>query len=116
MSLVLKLGERVDIKGRTLTVTQTAFDCLPRTRDFLIEVARSGLTVTYGKLKGELDLPYAPNGMGRLLDLLSEDCDRRGEPSLAAVVVNATTGEVGDDYAGDAFAERTRVYRQHHWS
>jgi len=112
MSLMLKLGERVEMKGRTLTVTQTAFDCLPRTRDFLIDVAREGLTVTYGEVKGELDLPYAPNGMGRLLDLLSEDCARRGEPSLAAIVVNRSTGEVGHDFAGDAFAERKLVYKR----
>jgi hypothetical protein len=113
MSLMLKLGERVEMKGRTLTVTQTAFDCLPRTRNFLIDVARKGRTVTYGEVKSELDLPYAPNGMGRLLDLLSEDCDRRNEPSLAAIVVNRSTGEVGHDYAGDAFAERELVYK--HW-
>jgi hypothetical protein len=111
MSLMLKLGERVEMKRRTLTVTQTAFDCLPRTRDFLIDVAREGLTVTYGEVKGDLDLPYAPNGMGRLLDLLSEDCDRRDEPSLAALVVNQTTGEVGHDFAGDAVTERERTYR-----
>lgn len=65
MSLMLTLRERVEMKGRTLTVTQTAFDCLPRTRDFLIDVAREGVTVTYGEVKGELDLPYAPNGAHR---------------------------------------------------
>jgi hypothetical protein len=48
--------------------------------------------------------------MGRLLDLLSVDCDRRGEPSLAAIVVNAVTGEIGDDFDGDAAAERRRLY------
>lgn len=58
-----------------MTVAQTAFDCLERTRDFLITVARRGSTVTYGELRGQLHIPYAPNGMGCLLDLLSEDCD-----------------------------------------
>ena len=113
---MLRLGERVEVKGRTLTVTHTAFECLPRTREFLIGLAREGATVTYGELREHLRLPYAPVGMGRLLDLLSEDCDRRGEPSLAAVVVNRTTGEVGHDNAGAAAAERARVYSQPHWS
>lgn len=35
----------------------------------------------------ELDLPFAPSGLGRILDLLSEDCTRRNEPSLVALVV-----------------------------
>jgi hypothetical protein len=29
-----------------------------------------------------------------LLDLISEDCFRRDEPSLASLVVNGSTGEV----------------------
>ena len=78
MGLMLKLGERFDMKGRTLTVTDTAFACLPRVRAFLIEVARSRETVTYTEMHDQLDLPYAVNGMGRLLDLLSEGCIRPG--------------------------------------
>lgn len=72
--------------------------------------------MTYAELHDHLDLPYAVNGMGRLLDLLSEDCIRRGEPSLAAIVVNASTGEVGDDFAGDPVAERSLVYAQRKWA
>lgn len=116
MSLMLKMGERFEMKGRTLTVTPTAFECLPRVRTILIEAARSGETVTYSEMHDQLDLPYAVNGMGRLLDLLSEDCIRRREPSLAAIVVNATTGEVGEDFAGDPVAERALVFAQRHWS
>jgi hypothetical protein len=116
MGLMLKLGERFDIKGRTLTVTATALECLPRVRAFLVEVARSGETVTYTELQDQLDLPYGVNGMGRLLDLLSEDCIRRGEPSLAAIVVNASTGEVGGDFAEDPVAERSLVYAHRTWA
>lgn len=116
MSLMLKLGERFEMKGRTLTVTPTAYECLPRVREFLVEVAKSGETVTYAELHDHLGLPYAVNGMGRLLDLLSEDCIRRREPSLAAIVVNSTTGEVGDDFAGDPVVERTLVYAQQKWA
>lgn len=53
--------------------------------------------------------------MGRLLDVISEDCHLRGEPSLAALVVNAGTGEVGGDYEwGDPVLERRRLYD--YWS
>ena len=110
MSLMLRRGERVPIKGRVVTVTDTAFEHLPDVRDYLREVARRRQTVTYGRLKADLDLPYLVQGMGRLLDLLSEDCRRRGEPSLAALVVNQATGEVGDDVGGEAAAERELVY------
>ncbi|GAA2725787.1 hypothetical protein CAE01nite_20810 [Cellulomonas aerilata] len=61
-------------------------------------------------------MPYLVHGMGRLLDLLSEDCFRRNEPSLASIVVNASTGEVGADFDGDASAERELVFDHLRWS
>lgn len=110
MSLMLRLGEKVDMKGRRMTVTPKAFDALPKMRDHLIEVARRGETTTYGNLVGDLALPFLPRGLGRPLDLLSEDCFRRNEPSLAALVVSDSTGEVGSDFGGDPLAEREAVY------
>lgn len=114
MALKLRLGEKVSIKGRTVTVTQTAYDCLPAIRTHLISVAQSRDTITYGQLCTELALPYLPRGLGRLMDLVSVDCIRRREPSLASLVVNQATGEVGVDFAGDPVAERQKVYR-HTW-
>jgi hypothetical protein len=116
MGMMLRKGEKIAMKGRTLTVTEVALDCLPRVRDHLIEMAKAGQTVTYGDLRRELELPYPTNGLGRLLDLLSADCFRRREPSLASLVVNATTGEVGSDFDGDAVAERAMVFKHKHWS
>ncbi|MBD8061048.1 hypothetical protein [Oceanitalea stevensii] len=116
MSLMLRKGEKVPMKGRTVTVTATAFDCLPRVRDRLIEAARTRETMTYGELRNELALPYLTQGMGWLLDLVSEDCFRRGEPSLASLVVNASTGEVGSDFDGDAPSERDLVFAHRNWS
>lgn len=110
----LELGEVVDSKGRRITVTPMAHEVLPALREHLVGVARRGGTITYGAVKRDLGLSYAANGMGRLLDLLSEDCFRRDEPSLAALVVSAATGEVGSDFEGDAAAERQDVYA--HWS
>lgn len=114
MSLTLRLGEKIEMKGRRITVTQTAYDSLPKVRHHLIRIARATETTTYGQLVSDLDLPYLPRGLGRLLDLLSEDCFRRGEPSLAALVVSDSTGEVGSDFAGDADSERGELYA--HWS
>lgn len=114
MSLTLRAGERFDVKGRAIKVTKMQADVGPRVRDELIEVARRGDKITYGGLKAAAHLSHPPNGMGRLLDVISEDCFRRGEPSLAPLVVNAKTSEVGADYEGDPIADRQAVYD--HWS
>lgn len=114
MSLMLRLGEVVEMKGRRITVTPKAYDALPKIRDHLIEVANRNETITYGQLVEDLALPYLPRGLGRPLDLLSEDCFRRDEPSLAALVVSDSTGEVGSDFGGDALSERDAVYS--YWS
>ena len=116
MVLLLREGEKVAVKGRLVTVTATAFECLPRVRARLVEAARAGETVTYGELREELGLPYLVQGMGRLLDLVSVDCARRGEPSLASMVVNASTGEVGADFDGDPAAERASVLAHARWT
>ncbi|MBB6568183.1 hypothetical protein HPO96_03100 [Kribbella sandramycini] len=92
----LRVGETVGVKGRQLRVTPLDVDCVPRVREYLIGLARRGETVAYGGLKRELGLPHALNGLGRLLDLVAVDCRRRGEPSLAVLVVNAVTQEVGE--------------------
>jgi hypothetical protein len=114
--LMLRRGERLVVKGRTVTVTPTAAEWLPRVRDRLVEAAHAGETVTYGELREEVGLPYLVQGMGRLLDLLTEDCSRRGEPSLASLVVNASTGEVGDDVGGASARERARAFRHRYGS
>lgn len=101
MNLMLTKGEKIPYKGRLVTVTDTAFECLPLVRAHLIQAAMAGQTMSYGRLRDELDLPHRPQGMGRLLDLVSIDCERRNEPSLASLVVSASTGEVGHDYSGD---------------
>ncbi|MBM4570216.1 hypothetical protein GS896_27455 [Rhodococcus hoagii] len=110
MTLHLKLGDKVLSKGRKLTVTETDLTTLAKMRPFLIAAATRGTTVTYGDILHALDLPYPPNGLGRILDLLSEDCVRRGEYSLAALAVSKATGEVGSSFAGDAAQERGLLY------
>ncbi|GAA5144048.1 hypothetical protein GCM10023340_10930 [Nocardioides marinquilinus] len=112
---MLRQSEKFEVKGRTLTVSSTDVEVMPRVRTFLIGVARSGGTATYGELKVGARLTHATNGLGRLLDLVGVDCRRRGEPDLAALVVTKQTGEVGDEYGAGAARERSIVHR-HRWS
>lgn len=114
MGLLLRASDQFVMKGRTITVTQMQADVGQRVRDELIDVARRGQTITYGELKASAQLSHPPNGMGRLLDVISEDCRLRGEPSLAPLVVNAETLEVGADYEGAPNEDRRRLYD--HWS
>jgi len=114
MGLMLKAGDRFEMKGRTVTVTRMQADVGQRVRDQLIDVAKRRGIISYGELKSVAGLTHPPNGMGRLLDVISEDCHLRGEPSLAPLVVNASTQEVGSDYDGDPVGDRQRAY--HYWS
>lgn len=110
----LRIGERIPDKGKNLTVTKLDVQSLPRIRDHLISVARRRGTSTYGELKADAGLPHPANGLGRLLDVVGMDCKRRGEPDLAALVVNARTHEVGSEYGAGAAQDREEVYQ--HWS
>lgn len=110
MGLMLRAGDRFDMKGRALTVTQMQADVGQRVRAELIDVAKHGQTIIYGELRAAANLTHPPNGMGRLLDVISEDCRIRDEPSLASIVVNRATREVGGDYEGAPEADRQRLY------
>ncbi|TDD49989.1 hypothetical protein E1263_31525 [Kribbella antibiotica] len=112
MDVTLRVGEKLFIKAGRVSVTTLDAYWLPRMRVRLIEVAADGETITYGRLKQELGMPHATNGLGRLLDLISVECERRGEPSLASLVVNSATREVGHDFDGEPVSERDGVYRR----
>jgi hypothetical protein len=112
--VLLAVGEVVDSGSRRFHVAERDLDSVIAMRRFLIEEARARATVTYGELVATLKLPCPPKGLGRLLVLLSEDCYRRGEPTLAAIVVTQATGEVGDGYGDGASADRSELYA--HWA
>ena len=113
MTILLRKHERISSKGRTLRVTDLDLSSLAAMRPVLIAMARRRSTIAYGELKAAAELPHTATGMGRLLDLVKVDCVRRREPDLAALVVNANTHEVGDEYGTGAAGERERVYQ--HW-
>lgn len=106
---LLAVGETVASDTRRFHVSASDIESLARMRPLLIDEARAGATITYGEVVRALDLPVAPKGLGRLLVLLSEDCARRGEPTLAAIVVTASTGEVGDGYGPEAAMDRREL-------
>ena len=111
--LKVREGERLVLAfrgGSVVRVTPRMYEAVARARDELIEVAAAGGTMTYGELARAIEGAYLPRGMGRMLDVLSEDCFRRGEPSLASLVVQKDSGEVGSAFVGQAQAERERCY------
>lgn len=98
MDLRVSLEERVRLDfrhGRVVRVTPNMFQALSRLRPFLVGVARRGNATTYAEASAATDGAYLPRGMGPMLDVLTVDCMRRGEPSLAPLVVSKSAGEVG---------------------
>lgn len=118
-ALGLTVGEVVDTpetKGRAWRVSALDVEVLPRIYDYLVAKAREGQTVSYGDLKADLALPHATNGLGRVLDLLAVACRHRlHQPSLAPLVVNGTTREVGAQFSGDDAEAQRRVAFAHPW-
>lgn len=105
------VGETVQGFGGRGPYTVTEDDCtrLSCLRGACTVAAWHRATLLYGDVAPLLGV--ASQAMGRVLDLLSEDCRRRGEPALAALIVRADTGRVGAGFVGDAAAERERSYR-----
>lgn len=102
-------GEAVVTDRRRFHVSPADVDHVVAMRALLVDEARAGTTITYGEVVRSLHLPVPPKALGRLLVLLSEDCERRGEPTLAALVVQQSTGEVGDGYGPQASDDRREL-------
>lgn len=101
----------VPVRGdKRIRVTPHMYDTLRLLREHLKQAARARRTVTYGEATAITNRAYAPNGWGPALDVLSEDCFRRDEPSLAALVVRSDVGEVGSAFIGDASDERQACF------
>lgn len=97
-------------------------------KDWTSEVgqARAALTVaamrstllTYKELGVAIGMSGVQlrNSLPRVLDLLSEDCNDQGEPSLAALVVSGDTGKPGAGWADGNRPWHTEVRRvfDHH--
>lgn len=105
---------KIDFRNTTVNVTPHMIEALERMRAALITVAQLQATTTYKALSAATGGAYPARGFGKALDVISVDCQVRGEPSLASLIVH-TGGdhEVGSGFIGDAVAERDECYR--HW-
>lgn len=99
--------------GALVRVTPHMHKALGLLRRVLVVAAREGRVLTYEQASAATGAAYLPRGMGPLLDVVRTDCERRGEPPLAALVVRKDSGSVGDGYGGDAIAERAACFA--HW-
>jgi hypothetical protein len=92
--------------GTSVRVSPLMIRVLPRLRALLVDAARRRATMTYREVAVALEHAYLQQGLGPVLDVLAEDCSRRGEPRLDALVVTVKQGEVGTGFEGDAVRER----------
>lgn len=106
----LTIGEVVNHQnGTRLTVNDFDILRVALLRGLTIGACKSNATIPLGKAAEVLGV--ADSAIGRYQELLDVDCVRRSEPSLASVVVNATTGE-NSEWQGAYL--RPKVYR--YWS
>lgn len=85
----------------------------PDVRRWLIEVARARGVVTYGEVMASFGVGH--RDIRRLMDVLGHESQRREEPIITALIVNAATrrssGGLGAMFGvGDDAAEREKLY------
>jgi hypothetical protein len=88
-------------------------------RAALIMAAMRRSIVTYGELGRAIGMQGVDlrNQMRHVLDEVSERCVAAGEPSLAALVVNATTGEPGAGWRDGAVPWHSELQQAFkHWT
>ncbi len=119
--MAINLGETLTFSwrpGYTVTVDQRLLDALAKARAALIAVACTGGTITYTGLERCLeDSKYSHRNFWGLLDAISLDCERRGEPSLAVLVTRKGVGNVGSGFINNSGLsdEDLRHAVQQHW-
>ena len=94
-SLAITVGDYFPVGDRMRRLTPRLAQATNAARSVLIEVAQHREVITYGELSDSIGRSVLPRHMGPLLSMIGHDCAARGEPSLAALVVSAATGEVG---------------------
>ncbi|WP_433634847.1 hypothetical protein [Nocardia sp. CA-120079] len=105
LQMTFKVGEMLEFswrQDRPVVVNERMFSAAVLARAALIAVAHTGQTITYGGLSKAIDGLYHYQQLGRLLDVVSYDCFRRGEKrSLAALVVLSTSTEPSYGFVHD---------------
>ena len=86
LPLKIRRGEVVETERGPIKATAADVAWLRHVRAFLLEVFAQQRHVDAAELKEHVGFPHELDEVGPLLDLLAEDCTRRGEPSLTALV------------------------------
>ena len=120
MTLHFKVGDTVEIPWQPrrpeIRVTEKLYDTVRLLRAIGITAARRRSTVTYGEAEVASDWVFRGQGGGPALDLLTYDCEQRGEPSLACLFVRKDSGEVGTGFANpERAADAREACFAHDW-
>lgn len=103
---MITVGETLTFRWRpgfTVDVDERMIAALSKARAALIAIAYTGRTITYKGLEKAIeDSRFNYRNFRGLLDVISLDCERRGEDSLAALVIRGDTKEVGDGFINNA--------------
>ena len=95
-------------------------DLAAKARPALITTSLRRSTMTYGELARAIDLDPGlplPHHINRVLNLVSQDCIDRKEPSLAVLVVNERSGEPGTGFRPGAHPRHSETRRCfHRWT
>ena len=84
--LKIRRGEVIETEAGPIKATAADLAWLRQIRAFLLAVFAQQGHVDAAELKEHVGLPHQLEEVARLLELLTSDCTRRGEPSLADLV------------------------------
>ena len=85
--LKIRRGEAVETSLGLIKVSPSDVAWLRPIRAFLLGVFAEQRQIDAAQLKEQVGFPHELHDVARLLALLAEDCARRGEPSLADLVL-----------------------------
>ena len=86
--LKIRRGESVETSLGPIKASPSDVAWLRPIRAFLLGVFAEQRQIDAAQLKEQVGFPHELRDVARLLALLAEDCARRGEPSLADLVVD----------------------------
>lgn len=97
LPLKIRRGEVVDTPVGPIKASQAGLKWVRQIRAFLLEVLAEGRHVDAAELKERVEFPHDLDDVAPLLALVAEDCTRRGEPSLAAIVAGVPSADFSDE-------------------
>ena len=89
LPLKIRRGEVIETDRGPIKATADDVAWVRQIRAFLLEVFAQQRYVDASELKDHVGFPHQLDRVGHLLELVTEDCRRRGEPSLSDFVEGA---------------------------